>query len=67
LWRFIEEGSIFLPHHLSGFDDSKDGVAFLEFEFTSAASRIAMVVLGACARRAPHPGNFMPMMLPKYR
>lgn len=30
--------SIFLNHHLGGFDDGGDGVTFLEFEFVSATA-----------------------------
>ncbi len=35
----FSERSIFLNHHLGGFDDSGDGVTFLELEFVSAAAR----------------------------
>jgi len=31
-------GSVFLNHHLGSFDDSGNGVAFLEFEFVGAAA-----------------------------
>ena len=30
--------SVFLNHHLGGFDDSGDGVTFLEFEFVSTTA-----------------------------
>jgi hypothetical protein len=32
------KGSILLNHHLGGFDDSGDGVPFLELEFVSATA-----------------------------
>jgi hypothetical protein len=35
----FSETSIFLNHNLGGFDNSGDGVAFLELEFVSAAAR----------------------------
>ena len=35
---FSEKGSVFLNHHLGGFDDSGDGVTFLEFEFVSTTA-----------------------------
>jgi hypothetical protein len=31
-------GSVFLNHHFGSFDDSGDGVAFLEFEFVGATA-----------------------------
>ncbi len=31
--------SIFLNHHLSGFDDGRDRITFFKLEFISAAAR----------------------------